>query len=81
MAGYWKFPIGPDDRDKTTFKTHLGMYQCKSIPFGLRNAPATFQRALYVILSGVRWQKCLYYLADVIVFSHIRELHIEDLYR
>ena len=46
------------------------------MPFGLRNAPATFQRALDIILSGVRWQTCLKYLDDVIVFSKDVETHL-----
>ncbi|CDF36412.1 unnamed protein product [Chondrus crispus] len=37
------------------------------MPFGLKGAPATFQRALDIILSGVRWQICLVYLDDVIL--------------
>jgi Reverse transcriptase (RNA-dependent DNA polymerase) len=49
------------------------------MPFGLRNAPSTIQRAMDVILSGVRWQKCLCYLDDIIVFSLSIESHVEDL--
>ena len=45
------------------------------MPFGLRNIPATFQRALDIILSGVRWHSCLIYLDDVIVFSCTTEDH------
>ena len=44
--------------------------------FGLRNAPATFQRALDIILSGVHWQAGLIYLDDVIVFSRTTEDHL-----
>ena len=46
------------------------------MPFGLRNAPATFQRALDIILSGVRWQTCLIYLDDVIIFSKDIKSHL-----
>ena len=49
--------------------TNLGTFRHLRMPFGLRNAPATFQRALDIILSGVRWQTCLIYLDDVIIFS------------
>ena len=49
------------------------------MPFGLKNAPATFQRALDIILSGVRWQTCLVYLDDVIVFSRTIDEHIANL--
>ncbi|CDF39628.1 Ribonuclease H (fragment) [Chondrus crispus] len=41
------------------------------MPFRLKGAPATFQRALDIILSGVRWQICLVYLDDVIVRSFL----------
>ena len=77
-AGYWQIAVAPEDRDKTTFTCHSGTYRYRRMPFGLRNAPATFQRALDIILSGVRWQTCLIYLDDVIVFSRTIEQHVRD---
>ena len=77
-AGYWQIPVAPEDRDKTTFTCHKGTFRYLRMPFGLRNAPATFQRALDIILSGVRWQTCLIYLDDVIVFSRSTEQHVRD---
>ena len=79
LWGYWQIPIAEEDRDKTTFTSHVGTYRYKRMPFGLRNAPSTFQRALDVILSGVRWKFCLVYLDDVIVFSRNNEEHLEHL--
>jgi Reverse transcriptase (RNA-dependent DNA polymerase) len=78
-SGYWQVSVHPDHRDKTTFTCHVGTFRFKRMPFGLRNAPLTFQRAIDVILSGVRWQKCLCYLDDIIVFSSSVESHVEDL--
>jgi len=49
------------------------------MPFGLTNAPTTFQRALDVILSGLKWQMCLVYLDDVIVFSKTADDHVRSL--
>ena len=77
-AGYWQIAVAPEDRDKTTFTCHSGTYRYTRMPFGLRNAPATFQRALDIILSGVRWQTCLIYLDDVIVFSKTAQQHVKD---
>ena len=75
--GYWQLPISPEDREKTTFTTHVGTFQYNRMPFGLRNAPATFQRALDVILSGVKWKSCLIYLDDIVIFSSNYEDHLE----
>ena len=77
-SGYWQLPVAEEDRDKTTFTTFAGTFRYKRMPFGLRNAPATFQRALDIILSGVRWQTCLIYLDDVIIFSKDIESHLKD---
>lgn len=77
-SGYWQIPLAKEDMDKTTFISHMGTHRYVRMPFGLRNAPATFQRALDIILSGVRWQTCLIYLDDVIVFSKSVEQHVRD---
>jgi len=77
-AGYWQVPLSPADRQKTAFTTHAGIYHWLSIPFGLTNALATFQRALDIILSGLKWQLCLVYLDDVIIFSESAEQHVKD---
>ena len=77
-AGYWHVPLLPADRDKTAFTTHAEIFHCLSIPFGLTNAPATFQRALSIILSGLKWQLRLVYLDDVIIFSASAGQHVKD---
>jgi len=48
------------------------------MPLGLTNAPATFQRVLDIILSSLKWQICLVYLEDVIIFSANAEQHVND---
>ena len=78
-AGYWQIPISKEDRHLTTFTCHCGLYQCTRLPFGLCNAPATFQRAIDMILAGVKWQYALVYLDDIIVFSRTAEEHISHL--
>ena len=79
LWGYWQVPISEEDRDKTTFTTHMGTYRYARMPFGLRNAPATFQRALEILLSGVRWRSCLVYIDDVIIFSQDGPSHLKHL--
>ena len=78
-SGYWPIPVSQEDRDKTTFTSSLSTFRYLRMPFGLRNAPATFQRALDIPLSGVRWQICLVYLDDVILFSRTVEQHVKHL--
>jgi len=77
-AGYWQVPLRKEDQEKTAFTTHCDIYHRLSMPFGLTNAPATFQRALDIILSGLKWQICFVYLDDVIIFSANAEQHVKD---
>ena len=78
-SGYWQIPAAPEDRDKNTFRTHIGTYRHLRMPFGLKGAPAALQRALDIILSGVRWQICLVFLDDVIEFSRTDADHARHL--
>jgi len=52
-AGYCQIPMAPDDIDKTAFTCYTGTYEYLNMAFGLTNAPATFQRAVDIILSGM----------------------------
>ena len=76
-SGYWQIPIADEDRDKTTFTCHAGTFRFKRMPFGLCNAPATFQRTVDILLAGYRWKTCLVYLDDIIVFSRDHTSHIK----
>ncbi|TPX30033.1 hypothetical protein SmJEL517_g06288, partial [Synchytrium microbalum] len=78
-AGYWQIPLHPRDREKTAFVTPSGLYEFLRMPFGLTNAPATFQRVMDTTLAGLKWECCLVYLDDIIVFSSTFEKHISDL--
>jgi transposase InsO family protein len=78
-CGYWQIPVDSADQDKTTFTSHEGLFRFKRMPFGLMNAPATFQRVVDMTLSGLNWKICLVYLDDIIVFSPSYEEHIRDL--
>jgi len=78
-AGYWQIRVAAEDRDKKTFTSHTGLFRFLRLPFGLVNAPASFQRALDIILSGLRWRTCLVYLDDVIVFSGTVDDHVRHL--
>lgn len=79
LSGYWQIPLTESAKEKTAFITSTGLYQWKVMPFGLCNAPASFQRMMDVILAGLKWNCSLVYLDDVIVFSRTFEDHLNDL--
>ncbi|GMF29522.1 unnamed protein product [Phytophthora fragariaefolia] len=68
-AGYWQVPVAAKARDKTAFVTRGGLFRFVRMPFGLANAPGTFQRMMDTTLRGMGWQCCLGYLDDVIIFT------------
>ena len=53
-SGYWQIPVAEEDQWKTAFVTHDGLYEWTRMPFWLRNAAATFVRAMKTILRPVR---------------------------
>ena len=68
-SGYWQVSLSPEARCKTAFATHSGLFQFRVMPFGLCNAPATFERLMDQVLQGLRWSRCLVYLDDIISFG------------
>lgn len=70
-SGFWQIPLRVQDRPKTAFSTEYGHFQYKCMPFGLKGAPATFQRLMSTVLSGMHGLKCLVYLDDKIGRAHV----------
>ena len=79
LSGYWQVPVAPGDREKTAFITHERLFEWVCMPFGLMGAPATFQRMMDTVLAGLKWQCCLVYLDDVVVFSRDFDTHVKDI--
>ena len=67
------------DKEKTAFCTYDGLYQFKVMPYGLTNAPGTFQRLMNKILKDFAWNKCLIYLDDVFIYTMTFLEHLEAL--
>ena len=76
--GYWQIPVSDDSRPKTAFAMHKGLYEFWVMPFGLCNAPATFQQLMQRILSGMN-SFCNVYIDDILIFSRNPEEHQEHL--
>ncbi len=78
-SGYWQVEVDPMDKCKTAFVTEGGLFEFNVMPFGLSNAPATFERLMERVLAGLHWNTCLVYIDDVIVFSPTIKSHLERL--
>lgn len=68
-SAYNQIPVREQDIPKTAVVTKYGLYEFTTMPFGLCNAPATFQRCMELALAGLQWKTCLVYLDDVLVFA------------
>jgi RNase H-like domain found in reverse transcriptase/Reverse transcriptase (RNA-dependent DNA polymerase)/Integrase zinc binding domain/Integrase core domain/Retrotransposon gag protein len=78
QSAYNQIVVAPEDQAKTAFIHRTGLYQYRRMPFGLRNAPATFQRFMNMMISTSDENMYLYvmvYLDDVIIFSATVDEH------
>ena len=78
-SGYWQVEVEERDRIKTAFVSRRGLFEFKVMPFGLCNAPATFERLMETVLAGLNWRICLIYLDDIIVIGRTFEDMIKNL--
>ena len=78
-SGYWQVAMDEAAHDKTAFSTYSGLYEFTKMPFGLVNAPATFQRLMENMLAGLVREGCLIYLDDILVTGKTFEEHNRNL--
>ena len=79
-SGFWQVKMSEESRQYTAFTVgSLGIYKFLSMPYGLCNAPATFQRLMQNCLGKLNLQYALIYLDDVIVYSKTPEEHLKCL--
>ena len=71
--------ISPNDRKKTAFVTRNGLFEFRHMGFGLCNAPATFFRAMNLVLWGLTWSIVLAFLDDALVLRRDFEDHLANL--
>lgn len=79
-CGYWQMPVAHDSRRYTTFISERGTYQFNRVPFGLKNAPSLFQKALATeVLDGLIYNICLIYIDDLVIFGRSKEEFVKNL--
>jgi hypothetical protein len=81
-SGYWQIPMDQALKKLTAFATPDGAgatYQYRVIPFGLQNAPATFQNFMARALTGLLGRCVHVYLNDIIIYSRLHEEYVAHL--
>ncbi|KAI5959380.1 uncharacterized protein KGF55_005357 [Candida pseudojiufengensis] len=79
VNGYHQIPMSSDSVKFTSFSTTYGQYEWLVMPFGLRNAPATFQRIMNMIFHDFIGRFVVVYLDDILIYTKSEQEHMEHL--
>ena len=77
IKGYYQVPLDQESRPCTAFSTPRQHWQFKRMSFGMKNAPASFQRTMQYILSGFPWSKVIVYIDDILILGDSFDEHLE----
>lgn len=75
LKGYWQVPLSERVREIAAFITPNSLYEYTAMPFGLRNAPATFQHLMNMVVGDL--EGCSVYLDDVVIYSDSWDDHLD----
>jgi len=79
-SGYWQVELTDRAKEISAFTTGRGgLWQFRVLPFGMTNAPSTFERLMERVLASLQWQIAICYLDDILVFSSTVSEHIDRL--
>ncbi len=78
-SGYWQVEMEPESISKTAFVTSAGQFEFMRLPFGLKNAAASFQRLMEYVLKDIKEKCCFVYIDDIVVYSKNEEEHLQHL--
>lgn len=67
-SGFHQIKMHPADSHNTAFSTPHGHYEFDKMPFGLKHAPAIFQRVLDLVLTGMEGNDIFVYLDDIVLW-------------
>jgi hypothetical protein len=74
-SGFWQIEATPETQPKTAFASYFGLYEFTVMPFGVTGGPAVFQRLVDCLLAGLRYETCMVYIDDIVVFAKTPEEH------
>ena len=77
LKGYWQVPLSDNALILSAFVTPDGLFECKVMPFGMKNAASTFQRLLWIVTKDL--SNCLTYLDDIVIFSDTWQDHLNHI--
>lgn len=78
-SGFWQLPLTSRAKELTSFRTEDGQYQFTRMPFGLTNAPASFQRLVNIVFSGLKGLNLQVFIDDLCIASNSWSEHINSL--
>lgn len=78
--GYYQLKVQLEDRPKTAFVTPGGKWEFVRMPFGLKNAPAHFQRAMDNLIQTIPQTAVLIFIDDMVICTDDWESHLKTLY-
>ena len=79
FQGYHQIPLAQDDQERTTFVTPMGNYHYKVMPFGLKNAGATYQKMMTRMFEPQLGKTIEIYIDDMVINSKAKSEHVSDL--
>ncbi|XP_068215825.1 piggyBac transposable element-derived protein 4-like [Palaemon carinicauda] len=74
LKGYWQVPLSDRAREISAFVTPFGLYECKVMPFGMKNAACTFQRLMNRVICGLEGTEI--YVDDLVIHSNDWRTHL-----
>ena len=75
LKGFWQIPVKKGSRPYLAFATPLGLKQPTRMPFGIRNAPAVFQREMQRVLKDKLYKGVMVYIDDILIYSATADEH------